>query len=68
MAEAPQPHFPENESPRECCANLAMEFRGVAGFATSGWCESVSKDRVLAWASRLERATKRLDQEKASQR
>lgn len=63
------------ESPRECCANLAMVFRDlgaqglwvrVSDFPGAPVREEFATDqRFLEWASRLERATKALDAEKS---
>lgn len=67
------PYQPEDESPREACANLAMCFRalareasrveGVVAGRTGHW--EVTQKGFSEWASRLERAVQRLDAEKA---
>lgn len=55
---------PENETPREACANLAMEFRALADREQT----DIRRSEVWGWVARLERAVQRMDQEKASQR
>lgn len=59
----PQKYAPENESPRECCANLCETFKALAA-RHSAWVY-VDPAEAGAWASRLERAVQMLDQEKA---
>lgn len=61
MTDAAYP--PEQETPRECCANLAMEMRFAADNPTP---VPISSAEFIRWASRLERAVRMLDEEKAS--
>lgn len=62
------PRYPvEDESPRECCANLCMEIRERARQWREGevLLTTFTSLGVLAdWASRLERAVQRLDAER----
>lgn len=60
-AETTRDYAPENESPRECCANLAMSFRVMASEKVGAYW----RENFTAWADRLERAVRMLDAEKA---
>ena len=53
------------ESPREACANLCHELRALSD-PSGGAYTSVAKTTLATWASRLERAVRRMDEEKAS--
>lgn len=55
------------EGAREACANLCHELRALSD-PSGGAYTSVAKTTLATWASRLERAVQRMDQEKASQR
>ena len=64
MTDAAYP--PEQESVRECCANLAMTFRDfTVAFDGSPLLTPVPihPTHFKAWASRLERAVKLLDEQ-----
>ena len=60
-ADSPRDYSPEAEGVRDCCANLAMTLRAVADGPAYP-----EDDELRGWASRLERAVRRMDEEKAS--
>ena len=67
----PPDYSAESESPRECCANLAMTIGSEAAFysvngirSAKGRLATVPVSDLVAWASRLERAVRRIDEEK----
>ena len=66
-ADSPRDYSPEAEGVRDCCANLAQTFRGMAFVSESTNNRfAVHRGELREWASRLERAVQRMDEEKAS--
>lgn len=62
----PPDYSVDAEGPRDICANLAMTLRGIAADAPGeGIGTLVTFIELRAWASRLERACRTLDSEKA---
>lgn len=63
---APRDYSPPDVTARDAVANLCQTFRAL-GDAEEGTELQIPTSHFAEWASRLERAVARMDQEKASQ-